>query len=346
MVLIHVWAGLIGLAIILYIVLDGVSLGVGLIFSTARNERERSILINSIWPVWDANQTWLVFGGGAIFVAFPVVYGVAFSALYIPLSLFLLGLIFRGVTFEFRAEAARKEIWDRAFFFGSLVAVLSQGLTLGGILSGIKVTEGHFAGGSFDWLNPFSVMVGIALITGYILLSSTYLIIKTTGAIQERAYGRARWLAWIVLGFQILVTIWTPLHYPPALPGWFSPPRIYFIWVFPILGLTAFYGLIKSLKVRREILPFVYSVIFFFAGYLGLIALIYPYAIPPTITFQEAAAQTETLRFALWGAAIVLPVVVGYIVYSYSVFRGKVSESGSEYGATDQDAESRTGKRT
>jgi cytochrome d ubiquinol oxidase subunit II len=169
-------------------------------------------------------------------------------------------------------------------------------------------------------------MVSIALIAGYILLGSTYLIIKTSGAIQERAYGYAHWTAFIVLGFQILVTIWTPFHYPSALKNWLSPPRIYFIWTFPVLGLAAFLGLIKCLKARREILPFFFSVIFYFAGYLGLIASLYPYAIPPSITFQQAAGQQETLRFTLWGVIIVLPFVLGYTVYSYMVFRGKVEK--------------------
>jgi cytochrome d ubiquinol oxidase subunit II len=324
--LVTIWSCLLALAIILYVVLDGFSLGIGLLFPSARDEGERDILMNSIAPVWDMNQTWLVFGGGAVFVAFPLIYGVVFSALYIPLLTIIFGLIFRGITFEFRVEATRKEPWNRAFFFGSLVAVVSQGLTLGGIISGIAVEGGQFAGGPFDWLNPFSVMVGIALIAGYTLLGSTYLIIKTQGVVQERAYGQAFWSALAVLGFMILVTLWTPLHYPSVLTNWFSPPRIYFIWTFPLLGLVAFFGLIKSLKVRREILPFACGVAFFFAGYLGLIASLYPYVVPPSITLQEAAAQQETLRFSLWGAVIVLPVVLGYIIYSYSVFRGKVNK--------------------
>jgi cytochrome d ubiquinol oxidase subunit II len=324
--LIIIWSCLLALAIILYIVLDGFSLGIALLFPTARDEKERDIFVDSIAPVWDANQTWLVFGGGALFIAFPMIYGVLFSGLYIPLLTFIFGLIFRGVTFEFRANATRKGPWNMAFFLGSLVAVIAQGLTLGGILSGMTVAGGHFAGGPFDWLNPFSMMVGIALIAGYVLLGATYLIVKTGGAIQERAYRYAFWAAMIVLGFQILVTIWTPLHYSSALKNWLSPPRIYFIWTFPMLGLAAFYALIKSLKARREILPFVFSVLFYFAGYLGLIASVYPYAIPPSITFQEAAAQQETLRFTLWGVIIVLPFVLGYTVYSYIVFRGKVGK--------------------
>jgi cytochrome d ubiquinol oxidase subunit II len=292
--LITVWACLLAFAIFLYVVLDGFSLGVALFFPAARNEEEKDLLMASISPVWDANQTWLVFGGGTVFAAFPVVYGVLFSAMYIPLLTFLSGLIFRGVTFEFRANATRKGPWNKAFFLGSLVAVMAQGMTLGGIISGTEVRGGHFAGGPFDWLNLFSVVVGIALVAGYILLGSTYLIIKTTELVQDRAYKHAFGSAWIVLGFQALVTVWTPVHYPSVLTNWLNPPLIYFIWTFPLMGLIAFSVLIRSLKKRREILPFVCTVVLFLAGYLGLAASLYPYAVPPSITFQEAGAQKET----------------------------------------------------
>ncbi len=330
--LVLIWSGLVALVMILYVVLDGISLGVGLLFISARNEKERMIFTDSIAPVWDANQTWLVFGGGAIFAAFPVVYGVLSSALYIPLMTFLFGLIFRGVTFEFRLHATRKEPWDKAFFLGSLVAVMSQGFILGGVLSGITVAGGQFTGGPFDWLNPFSLTLGIALIPGYALLGSTYLIIKTVGTIQERAYQQAFWSCLAVLGFMIMVTVWTPFHYPLVWKNWFSPPRIFFFWVFPLLGLVVFYRLLKVLHARREILPLVYSVILFLAGFSGLATSLYPYAIPSSITLQEAAAQQETLRFTLWGAIIVLPLVLGYIFYSYFVFRGKVGRAGEEEG--------------
>ncbi|MFB3885259.1 MAG: cytochrome d ubiquinol oxidase subunit II [Thermodesulfobacteriota bacterium] len=329
--LITVWACLLAFAIFLYVVLDGFSLGVGLFFPASQSEEEKDLLMATISPVWDANQTWLVFGGGAVFAAFPVVYGVLFSAMYFPLLTFLAGLIFRGVTFEFRANATRKGPWSKAFFLGSLVAVMAQGLTLGGIISGIKVRGGLFAGGPFDWLNPFSVAVGIALVTGYVLLGSTYLVIKTTGLVQDRAYRHAFWSAWVVLGFQALVTVWTPVHYPSVLRNWFNPPLIYFIWAFPLMGLFAFSLLIRSIKKRRELLPFICAVGLFLCGYLGLAASLYPYAIPPSITFQEAGAQRETLNFTLWGAAIVLPVVLGYTAYSYCVFRGKVRREEYHY---------------
>jgi cytochrome d ubiquinol oxidase subunit II len=326
--LILVWAALVALTMILYILLDGISLGVGLLFPTAADEQERNLMMGSIAPVWDANQTWLVFGGGAIFAAFPIVYGVLSSALYLPLMTFIAGLIFRGVTFEFRAHSARKKVWNKAFFFGSLIAVLSQGFTLGGILTGIKISGEHFAGGPFDWLNPFSVMVGIALIPGYIMLASAYLIIKTTGPVQERAYKQAFGSSMAVLGFMAVVTIWTPFHYPLVWTNWFSAPRIYFVWIFPLMGLVAAFLLVKSLKGNREMMPLLYGIGLFLSGYLGLATSLYPYAIPPTITLYDAAAQFETLRFTLWGTALVLPVVLAYIIYSYSVFRGKVSPEG------------------
>jgi cytochrome bd ubiquinol oxidase subunit II len=324
MFLIDVWAGLAALAMMLYVILDGISLGVALLFSRAGDEGLRDTLMQSIAPVWDANQTWLVFGGAAIFVAFPMVYAILSTALYIPLMTFIMGLIFRGVTFEFRAESGRKAPWDRAFFWGSLVAVLSQGFMLGGILSGITVSGESFSGSPIDWVNPFCIMVGVSLIPGYIMLASCYLIIKTDGPVQDLAYRYAFRSVLLVLFFMAVVTVWTPYHYPLVWKNWFSPPRIYFVWSFPLLGLISASGLMVSLKKRRESWPLAFAVGLFLAGYLGLLTSLYPYAIPPVITLTQAAAQPETLRFALWGAVFVLPVVIGYVIYSYSVFRGKV----------------------
>jgi len=323
--LVHLWLFLAGLVVILYVVLDGFSLGVGLLFPTARSEAERDVMMNSIAPVWDANQTWLVFGGGALFATFPKIYAILFSALYIPLLTLIFGLIFRGVAFEFRATSDRKRPWNRAFFLGSLVAVFTQGLTLGGYLSGTKVVNGQFAGGALDWLNPFSLMVGFALIGGYMLLGSTYLILKTTGPVQERAYRQAHWSAVAVAGFMIVVSIWTPLHDPSIPARWLSPPRLYSVWLFPLLGVIAFLLLLKALKVRQELMPFVCSILLFLSGYLGLQTGIYPYAVPPSVTLYEAAAQRQTLIFTLWGVCVVLPAVLAYTRYSYWVFRGKVT---------------------
>ncbi len=324
-----VWIALIALIIILYVILDGFSLGIGILFPFMQSEQERDALIDSIAPVWSANQTWLVFGGGALFVAFPMLYGVLFSALYIPLVTLLYGLIFRGVSLEFRISAARNSIWDRAFHVGSLVSVVSQGLILGGVLSGIKVTGENFSGGAFDWLNPFSTTLAAGLIAGYLLLASTYLIIKTTGSTQDRAHRIAFRAAIVVLIFQVLMIVWTPFQYPRVLIHWLTPPRVYFIWIFPTFGLAAFCGIISSLRSRWENTPFIFSSFFFFAGYLGLFFSIYPYAIPPDITFQEAAAQRDTLVFTLSGAVFILPVILSYTIYSYRVFRGKAGKDGS-----------------
>lgn len=329
--LVTIWIFLLALAIILYVVLDGFSLGIALLFPFTQNEEERDTMMNSIAPVWDANQTWLVFGGGGLFVAFPLMYGVLFSALYIPLFTFLYGLIFRGVSFEFRANTVRKKKWNRSFFFGSLVAVTAQGLVLGGVLSGIKIENGNFIGKAFDWLNPFSITTAMGLIAGYVLLGSTYLIIKTSGNVQKRAYRRAFWSALLVLFFQIVMIIWTPFHYPQAFSNWLSAPRVYFVWVVPVLSLASCYAILKSLKGTRENLPFLSGIVFFFAGYLGLFSSIYPHAIPPFMTFQEAAAQPETLELTLWGAAIILPVVLAYTIYSYRIFRGKVGAKAHYY---------------
>jgi len=325
---IEIWIALLCLAIILYVVLDGFGLGVALLFPLMKNEDERDQLLESIAPVWDANQTWLVFGGGGLFVAFPLLYGVLCSALYIPLFTLLYGLIFRGVSFEFRANAGRKRIWDRSFFWGSLVAVAAQGLTLGGVLSGVRTAGNNFSGGPFDWLTPFSIAAAIGLIAGYLLLGSTYLIIKTAGAVQDRAFGYARQAARAVLAFQVLMILWTPFQYPDALSKWMSAPRAYFIWIFPVMTLLSYVAIIAGLRSRREHLPFLSSVAFFLAGFLGLVASIYPHALPPDITFQDAAAEPATLRLALWGAAIILPVVLGYTIYSYRIFRGKVAGEG------------------
>ncbi|HEY3278116.1 MAG TPA: cytochrome d ubiquinol oxidase subunit II [Syntrophorhabdaceae bacterium] len=324
MVLIHLWAGIIGLAMILYIILDGISLGMALLFPLAADPKKRAIMTESIAPVWDTNQTWLVFGAAAIFAAFPSVYAILSSALYIPLMAFVMGLIFRGVTFEFRTNAKKKGAWDRAFFFGSLVAVLSQGFMLGGILSGISISQDVFSGGAMDWLNTFSLLVGFSLIPGYVMLASCYLILKTEGEVQELGYRYALPSTLLVLFFMAVVTVWTPYHYPLVWQHWFSAPRIHFVWSFPLLGLISAYLLLKALHERREPAPLLCAFGLFLSGYLGLITSLYPYAIPPTLTFTEAAAQPETLRFTLWGAAIVLPVVIGYVVYSYAVFRGKV----------------------
>jgi len=329
MTLVTVWFGLVSLVIILYVILDGFSLGVGILFISARNDAQRNVLINSIAPVWDANQTWIVFGGTALFAVFPMIYTVVLSALYIPLFTFVFGLIFRGIAFEFRANAQNKRIWEYVFFGGSLIATFAQGVTLGAYIDGIKVENGLFAGSALDSLTPFSALVGIALVIGYSLLGASYLIIKTEGTVQQRAFRQATQAAWLVGGFMLIVSVSTPILEPQIMARWSNISLIYFI-IIALIALSAFFCLHLSLQKGYERLPFIATLLFFISAYLALQASIYPYAIlPAEITLYEAAAQSQSLKFTLWGVGLVLPVVLGYIIYSYSVFRGKVSAQDS-----------------
>lgn len=322
---------LVGVVVILYVILDGFTLGVGILFPFAKDEKQRDVMIDTIGPVWDANQTWIVFGGGALFATFPMIYTVLFSALYIPLFTFLFGLIFRGVAFEFRANSPHKIAWNRAFFAGSIVAAFAQGLTLGAYISGITVKNGLFAGGAFDWLSPFNIIVGLALIAGYALLGACYLIIKTSGEVQQRAYRQARSAVLVVAGFMLMVSIWTPFRAPDIMTRWWTAPRIYFVWIFPIMGLVGFILMLNSLNNNKEKMPFAAALIMFFAAYLGMQSGIYPYAVMPDITIVQAAAQPETQIITLIGVLCILPFVLGYTAYSYWVFRGKVKESEAGY---------------
>ncbi len=320
---------LVGLVIILYVVLDGFILGIGILFPTAADEEERDMMMNAAAPVWDVNQTWIVFGGGALFAAFPRIYTILFPALYIPLLSFIFGLIFRGVAFEFRAQTTHKKPWNVAFFFGSLLATVNQGFVLGGFISGVRMESGAFSGGPLDWFSPFTLMVGAALVFGYMLLGSCYLIMKTTGPVQDRAYVIARFAALAVVFFLLLVTVWTPHHAPELTARWWMKPRIYFVWNFPLLGAAALYLLLRGLKQRREIMPFAAAILLFVSAYLGLQAALWPLAIPPDLSIYDAASQPATMKFTLWGIFLVLPVILSYTIYSYWVFRGKVGAAES-----------------
>jgi cytochrome bd ubiquinol oxidase subunit II len=326
MFMINLWFCLVGVVVILYVILDGFSLGVGILFPTAEDEHQRDVMMGSIGPIWDVNQTWIVFGATALFATFPLIYTVLFSALYVPLFTFLFGLVFRGVAFEFRANSVNKKAWNRAFFIGSSVAAFAQGLTLGAFVSGIKVQDGVFVGGAFDWLSPFNILVGLALIAGYALLGACYLIIKTTGDVQKRAYQQAWAAAWAVLAFMLIVSVWTPFRAPDIMARWWTEPRIYFVWLFPVTGTVGFVLLLQSIKKESESKPFIFTVILFLSAYLGLQSGVYPFAVLPDITLVEAAAQPLTQKITLIGALAILPFVLGYTLYSYWIFRGKVTD--------------------
>lgn len=323
-----IWAGILALAVFMYVLLDGFDLGVGILFPFGKTDAERDIMMNSVAPVWDGNETWLVLGGGGLFAVFPLAYAIIMPALYFPILIMLVALIFRGVAFEFRFKAPpqRRWIWDHSFNIGSVIATFSQGLVLGGFLEGFTIKGRDFAGGIFDWLSLFAIFVGLALVCGYALLGATWLIIKTEGELQQRFYRLAKPLLAVVLAFIVVVSIWTPLTYPAIAARWFSWPNLLFLSPVPILTLACALLLVRALNHRREILPFVLSLGLFLLCYLGLGISLWPYVAPPSITIWEAASDPSSLLFMLIGTLILLPFILFYTGYTYFIFRGKVRE--------------------
>jgi cytochrome bd ubiquinol oxidase subunit II len=322
-----IWAALLGTAVALYVILDGFDLGTGILFPYAGNERERDQMMSSIAPFWDGNETWLVLGGGGLWVAFPQAYAIIMPALYLPVIVMLLALVFRGVAFEFRSIAiTSKTYWNFAFAAGSTLAAFCQGLILAGVVVGIKVENGVFAGGPFDWASPFALLCGLGVVTGYALLGATWLVLKTQGAVAERARGQAKALLLAVLAFMAVVSIWTPLAFERIAARWFSTPNIYLLWPVPLL--TAFTALMawRWLDERREALPFLASIALFLLGYLGLVISTFPYLVPPVLTIWQTAAAPASQIFLLVGTVALLPIILGYIVFVYWLFRGKVRE--------------------
>ena len=322
-----IWAALIGTAVALYVILDGFDLGVGILFPFAKNDRERDQMVSSIAPFWDGNETWLVLGGGGLWVAFPRAYAVVMPALYLPVIVMLLGLIFRGVAFEFRTVAeTSKKYWNAAFAGGSTVAALMQGLILGGLVQGIKVENGEFAGGAFDFATPFALLCALGVTAGYALLGATWLVMKTEGPVADRARAHAKWLLLGVLGFMGIVSLWTPLAIPRIAERWFSTPNIFFLWPVPVV--TALVALMtwRWLDAGREIPPFLATIVLFMLGYLGLAISTFPYLVPPSLTVWQTAAAPASQVFMLIGTVALLPIVLGYVVFVYWLFRGKVRE--------------------
>ncbi len=324
-----VWALLIAFAILAYVVLDGFDLGVGILFPFIEGTPNRNTAMNSVVPVWDGNETWLVLGGGGLFAVFPLAYAIILPALYAPIVAMLLGLVLRGVAFEFRWKTERgKFLWDWAFAGGSIVAALAQGIMLGAIIQGIKVEGRSYAGGWLDWLTPFSLMTGLALVVGYALLGATWLIWKTDGEVQSRAYGFARKLA-LALPFAIgIVSLWTPFLNPQILGRWFAWPALLFVAPVPVLTLAAAMRLTLALRDRKEVAPFLATLALFILCYIGLGISLYPNIVPPGISIWAAAAPDKSLAFLLVGAVFLIPTILVYTAYSYWVFRGKVDSEG------------------
>lgn len=321
-----IWAGLIAFAVLAYVIMDGFDLGIGILFPLFKQEKDRDVLMNSVAPVWDGNETWLVLGGGGLLAAFPLAYSVVLPALYAPLIAMLLGLIFRGVAFEFRWRTTRwKPVWDLSFFGGSLLATLMQGITLGGLIQGIAVADRAYAGGWWDWLTPFSIMTGVALVIGYALLGATWLIMKTSGEVQDRCYLLSRRLGVLLVVMIGIVSLWTPFLGEKFLIRWFTWPNIALTAPMPLLVLAAAYGLWRGLQRRKpEALPFLSSLALFVLSYIGLGISFWPLMVPPSITIWDAAAPDASLGFLLVGAVILLPIILAYTAYAYWVFRGKV----------------------
>ncbi len=322
-----IWYGLIGTAVFLYVLLDGFDLGIGILFPFAPTDDCRNRMMNSIAPFWDGNETWLVLGGGGLLAAFPLAYSILMPALYIPVIIMLLGLIFRGVAFEFRFKASERSrrIWDYAFHFGSLTATVMQGMFIGAFVQGVKVSGRSFAGGSFDWLNAYSVMTGIALVFGYALLGATWLVMKTDGETQVWARKTAAYvLGYVGLGIA-LVSISMPVMNEGIRERWFSLPNFLFLLPIP-LATAVLFGLIwRDLHTGREYRPFFMSVGVFAACYLGLGISLWPWLVPFSVSFRQAAAAPESQSLLLVGTVVMLPVILGYTAYCYYIFRGKTS---------------------
>jgi cytochrome d ubiquinol oxidase subunit II len=320
-----VWALIIGFAILAYVVMDGFDLGIGILFPTLAVGPERDHAMNAIAPVWDGNETWLVLGGGGLLAAFPLAYSIILPATYPTMIAMLLGLLFRGVAFEFRwRDPVHRPYWDAAFALGSLVAALSQGITLGAILQGIRVVNGAYAGGWLDWLSPFTVLTGVAVVLGYALLGSTWLIWKTEGTGQVHARRLAMKLAIATLAAMAAVSIATPyLHYD-YWRRWFSMPNVLFTAQVPLLVIITSVIFVWSLRRGAERLPFLMTLALFFLNFVGLGISVFPYLVPRAVTIWDAAAPASSQRFMLVGVAIIMPVIIAYTGWAYWVFRGRL----------------------
>ena len=326
-----IWAFIIAFAVFVYIVMDGFDLGLGILYPLFPNKTDRDVIMNSVAPVWDGNETWLVLGGGGLMAAFPLAYAVLMPALYTPMIAMLVGLIFRGVAFEFRWRTTQSErnLWDLAFTGGSLLAALAQGIALGAILQGVHVEGRHYGGGWWDWLTPFSVLTGLALVVGYALLGATWLIMKTEGELRDKAYHLGWYLLFAMLGAIGAVSIATPFLNIQYTQRWFSWPNIVLTAPVPIAVAGVTVLLLRALANKWDYQPFFLSLALFALSYAGLGISMYPYIVPQSITIWQAAAPESSLRFLLIGIAVLIPLILGYTAWAYWVFRSKVRpESG------------------
>ena len=321
-----VWAVIILFGIMMYVVMDGFDLGIGILFPFFQEKEDRDVMMNSVAPVWDGNETWLVLGGAGLLAAFPLAYSVILSAFYLPLILMLIGLVFRGVAFEFRFKArpGRRRVWDKSFAGGSLVAAFFQGVTLGGFVQGVPVRDHAFAGGAFDWITPFAMFTGFGLCVAYALLGATWLVMKTEGRLQQQMRSIARYLVWVLLAVITSISIWTPLIEESIARRWFAFPNIVWLSPVPLLVAATTFLLLRELGRSVHVTPFLLTLAMIFLGYLGLGISIWPNVIPYQVSIWDAAGPPMSMGFALVGTVFILPVILAYTVWSYWVFRGKV----------------------
>lgn len=321
-----IWAIIIAFVLMMYVVMDGFDLGIGILFPFIRDRGDRDTMVNTVAPVWDGNETWLVLGGAGLYAAFPLAYSVVLSALYLPLVLMLAGLIWRGVAFEFRfkADEAHKPFWDKAFAWGSYIATFFQGVALGAFINGFAVSDRAYAGGVLDWLTPFSLFTGLGLIAAYALLGSTWLVMKTDGDLQRRMAVLARPVTVALLVAMAVVSLWTPLEHADVAARWFSLPNLLLFSPVPVLVVVAALLLLRALAGGAHAAPFALALFLLFLGYSGLAISLWPHIIPPAISIWDAAGPPEALGFTLVGALLIIPIILAYTAWSYYVFRGKV----------------------
>ena len=323
--LVPIWTLILAMSVFMYVLLDGFDLGVGMLFPFAADDASRTLIMNSVAPIWDGNETWLVMGGIGLFAAFPLAFAIIIPAVYYPILVMLLGLIFRGVAFEFRLKSPRRRyLWDHAFFFGSLFATFAQGVVLGSFIRGFEVRDNQFAGSIYDWLSPFPLAVGVGLVFGYLLLGATWLVMKTEGDLQQWARGWSRVGLAGVIAFIAMVSVWTPLFDERIAQRWFSFPNMLYLAPMPLLTGVLALWLWQALRSGREAAPFFAAMGLFLMCFLGLAISLWPHIVPPSITLWDAAASPKSQAFLLVGTLFLLPIIIGYTGWSYYVFRGKV----------------------
>jgi cytochrome d ubiquinol oxidase subunit II len=324
-----IWALIIAFAVLMYVVMDGFDLGIGILFPAFAPGEERDQAMNAIAPVWDGNETWLVLGGGGLFAAFPLAYAVILPATYPLIIAMMLGLVFRGVAFEFRGRDPRhRAFWDMAFFAGSLVAALAQGITLGALLQGIHVEGRAYAGGWLDWLSPYSLLTGAGVVAGYALLGACWLAIKVEGSAEDKAFRFARIAAWTTLALMAAVSLATPFLAHQYFQRWFTEPMVFWLAPVPLITAALAIALLHSLQHRHALRPFLYTLGLFLLGMIGLGVSMWPWVVPQSISIWDAAAPERSQVFMLIGVGLIMPLILGYTGWAYWVFRGKVGTHG------------------